>query len=86
MNDSLLFFVILCEVIGGMFIYRLWTRKQRPGIVERCLLSVILLIPFFGLVFYGFVRTSPDAHSDVLNEHYTGDDGRTDPGDFGHHH
>ena len=82
MSRSLLISVILYEVIGGVFIYLLWTCKQRPGVVERCLLSLALLFPFLGLVFYGFVRTSPDDHGDVLPEHYTGDDGR---GDTGHH-
>ena len=80
MNKRLLFCVILYEIVGGMFIYRLWTRKQRPGIVERCLLSIALLFPFLGLLFYGFLRTSPDTHSDELPEHYTGDDGRGDSG------
>ena len=81
MNSMLLFLLILAEVISVMLIYRLWTRKKRPGVVERCFLSVVLLVPLFGWLLYGFLRTSPDAHGEDVGDHSSGGG----VGDTGHH-
>jgi hypothetical protein len=68
----LLFLLILYEVISCVLIYRLWTRKIRPGVVERCVLSLVLLIPLFGWAFYGFLRTSPDPHGEDVGDRSSG--------------
>ena len=81
MNRTLLILAILYEIIAAVLIYRLWARKSRPGIVERCLLSVVLLIPFFGWLFYGFLGSSPDKHGEDVGTHSCGDG----VGDTGHH-
>ena len=73
--------LILYEVISVFIIFRLWTRKQRPRIIERCLLSLVLLIPIFGWVFYIFLKSSPDAHGEDVGDHSTGGG----VGDTGHH-
>lgn len=66
MNRTGLILLIACEVISLMLIYRLWTHKHRPGIIERCVLSIILLVPLLGWIFYGFVATSPESHDENL--------------------
>jgi len=64
--------LILYEVISVVIIFRLWTRKHRPGVIERCLLSLVLLVPIFGWVFYVFLKSSPDAHGEDVGDHSTG--------------
>ena len=64
-----------------VIIFRLWTRKHQPGVVERCLLSLVLLIPIFGWVFYIFLKPSPDAHGEDVGGHSSG----YGTGDTGHH-
>lgn len=68
MNHTLLIMVILYEVISVVFIYRLWVRKYRPGILERCVLSIVLLVPFLGWIFYGFLGPTPETHGEDLPE------------------
>ena len=71
MNHTLLILLILYEVISVVWIYRLWTRKQRPGVIERCVLSVIVLVPFLRWIFYGFLGVSPpDSHGDDIPHRY----------------
>lgn len=72
MNRTGLLLLIGYEVISLVLVYRLWTRKQRPGIVERCVLSLVLLVPVLGWIFYGFLATSPESHGENLP---TRDDG-----------
>jgi 4-amino-4-deoxy-L-arabinose transferase-like glycosyltransferase len=60
------------ECISVLIIIRLWRKKRRMSIWSRCFWSVVLLVPLFGWLFYGFVVTDPDEHSDVLTEHWDG--------------
>jgi hypothetical protein len=85
MNRTLLILAgILYEIITAVFIYRLWTGKNRPGTVECCFLSVVLLVPFFGWFVYLFLKPSPSEHGENVGGPWT------NPGDShnsgGHHH
>lgn len=64
MNNGILFLIILYEVITVMIIYKLWTAKPRLAILERCLLTAVLFVPFFGWIMYLFLKTSPEAHGE----------------------
>ena len=78
-----LYILIIYEVVAVLFIYRrLWNSKNGIGVVERCVLSVVILIPIFGWIFYIFVRPSPDAHGEDVGDHSCG--GGT--GDTDHHY
>jgi hypothetical protein len=68
----LLSFLILYEVIIFLIIYRLWTSKIRPGVIERCLLSAVLLVPLIGWPFYVFFRTAPAAHGEDVGDQSSG--------------
>jgi hypothetical protein len=80
MNRTTIILGIVYEVISVVFIYKLWTRKRRVGIVERCFLTVALLVPFAGWFIYAFLAPPmPAGHWDDLHEHYDGyGDGRGD--------
>ena len=65
----------VCELAALIAIVRLWSRKRRMRVITRLLWSVVLLIPFFGLLFYGFTRSDPEGHSDDLPESTHGSDG-----------
>jgi len=69
MNRTTIIFGIVYEIISAVFIYKLWARKQRPGVVERCFLTAVLLVPFAGWFIYAFLAPSPDSHSDDLPNH-----------------
>jgi hypothetical protein len=84
-DHSLLIFLILYEVITVVFVWRLWTRKSRPGIIELCLLSIVLFIPFCGWFLYLFLWSSPDAHGENPGG-YNGSDVGGDYGGGGGHH
>jgi hypothetical protein len=78
MNRTTIIFGIVYEVITAVFIYKLWTRKRRVGIVERCFLTVALLVPFAGWFIYAFLAPPlPEGHSDHLSEHSGGYGGGT---------
>ena len=71
----------MLEFIALVVIVRLWSR--RPLRVVPCLLwSVVLLVPFFGILIYVFLRETPEAHSDRIPDTYhTGS--RQRPGGLG---
>jgi hypothetical protein len=57
------------EFIALVFIVRLWTR--RPLKLVPCLLwSGVLLVPFFGILIYVFLRETPEAHPDRVPDTY----------------
>ncbi len=64
MSRTALICLVLYEIITVAFIYRLWTRKHRVGVVERSVLTLVLLVPFLGWLAYAFLAPSPDTHSD----------------------
>jgi len=49
------------EVLGLAMIARLWTKKPKPGLFRRVVLSLVLLIPGVGLVLYGFIALGDPA-------------------------
>src|SRR3954465_5413844 len=65
----------VCELAALFVIMRLWSRKRRMRVIPRLLWSVVLLIPFFGILFYGFTRSDPEAHSDDVPDSTYGTDG-----------
>jgi hypothetical protein len=60
------------ECISLALIARLWRRKHKARVWQRCLYSVILLVPILGWVFYAFIAVHPEAHSDELPERWGG--------------
>lgn len=69
------------EIICLVIIFGLWTGKKRVGVFERCLLSVILLVPVIGWILYLFLRPSPREHGEDVGDHSCGGG----VGDTGHH-
>jgi len=55
------------EIVALIVTVRLWKRR-RVKLVLRLLWSVVLLVPFFGLVVYVFLHEEPEGHP------YTTDD------------
>jgi hypothetical protein len=85
MNRTTIILGIVYEVVSVVFIYKLWTRKRRVGIVERCFLTVALLVPFAGWFIYAFLAPpAPERHSDDLPEHYGGYGGGSGDSSSGH--
>ena len=64
----------LCEVVALLANVHLWVRKRRMPIISRLLWSVILLVPFFGVLFYGWARLNSEAHSEHVPESTYGSD------------
>jgi hypothetical protein len=59
----------VCEIVALATIVHLWVRRRRRmRVVTRLLWSAVLLVPLFGVLFYGLTRPDPDAHSDELEE------------------
>jgi hypothetical protein len=64
MNYLLL--LILCELVGAAFVREVWTFKGRLTSVERCLLTVLALLPVVGwLLSWQFLERRP---RDVTDE------------------
>ena len=57
----------LSEVVALIFIARLWTRR-RAKFVPRLLWSVLLLVPFFGLMVFLFLHEEPEGHPDIVGD------------------
>lgn len=70
LNHKFLILLILYEGISAVLIYRLWTRKQRPALLERSVLTAVLLVPFLGWIFYGFLRDWPDPHGEKCPDYH----------------
>jgi hypothetical protein len=60
--DGLAIIVIgVFEIAGACLIARLWTRRKMR-ILPRLFWSLVLLVPFFGLLMYGFTKVDPEVH------------------------
>ena len=70
------------ELLAFIVILRLWIRR-RMGIIPRIFVSIILLVPFFGLLIYAFVGIDLDRNPDRMNTQ-TDSDAFSDGGG-GHH-
>jgi hypothetical protein len=68
-DSSVILALSLCEVVALAVIAHLWLRKRRMRIITRALWSLVLLVPLFGVLFYGLTRSDPDAHSDEVPDH-----------------
>jgi len=67
MNVYLLVVLALLECASLVAIGRLWTRKPKASLSSCCFWSVVvLLIPLFGLLFYGFVTINPKRHGEIV--------------------
>jgi uncharacterized protein with PQ loop repeat len=64
--------LVVLECISIFFVIRLWRRRRKMSVWSRCFWSIILLVPLFGWLFYGFVVTDSQEHSDLLTEHWDG--------------
>lgn len=64
----------ILELVALVVIVRLWTRRPLRIVSSVCW-SVVLLVPFFGLVIYFFLREKPEAHGESVPESYGGGDG-----------
>ena len=53
----------LLELVALWVMIKLWRQKRRSW-VTKLLWSIVLLIPFLGLIFYGFLTTNPDSQYD----------------------
>jgi hypothetical protein len=74
MSTTHLVLLVVYEIISLVIIFRLWTGRKRAGVFERCLLSVMLLVPGVGWFLYLFLRPSPSDHGEDVGDHW-GDGG-----------
>jgi len=75
MQTSAIIIFIILEAIGVFVILQLWVMKRTKSLLGRIIWSFVLLIPFFGLLCYIFLNSSPDPHGESLPE-YPPDTGR----------
>jgi hypothetical protein len=78
--DARTLLVALCEAAGLFLIWRLW-RRRNTSLAFRILWSLVLLIPAFGIVFYGLLLSDPaeDPGRGAENAHACGEDGTNHP-------
>ncbi|MFZ2644358.1 MAG: hypothetical protein WA117_25440 [Verrucomicrobiia bacterium] len=67
-----LVFLAVCEVVGVVLVIRLWMKRKDLSVFGKVVRSIILLIPFFGLIFYIPLALFPDRHGDDPPESPTG--------------
>jgi energy-coupling factor transporter transmembrane protein EcfT len=85
-NLSTVILLILFEIVALIVIVRLWMRR-RMKIIPRVLWSVVLLLPFFGLLVYVFLHEEPQGHPDRVGDSgwNVGSDGGDSGGGHGGH-
>jgi hypothetical protein len=57
----------LLEIVALIFVVRLWMRR-RVKFLPRLIWSVVLLVPFFGLMVYLFLHEEPERHPDTVGD------------------
>jgi hypothetical protein len=62
MSTEKLIFLGVFEVIALLVIIRMWAKRWHKRLVVRLLWSAVLFVPVFGVLFYFFLRESPDEH------------------------
>ena len=66
-HNSMKWFIIilavLLEIAALVAVIRVWRHKQ-PHWMAKLFWSVVLLVPFLGLLFYGFLAMNPESQSD----------------------
>jgi len=66
------------ELLALVVIVRLWTLR-RLHILSRIIWSLILLVPLFGLLMYGFIQSDPEKNPERM-ESQADSDASGDPG------
>jgi hypothetical protein len=74
-DTSTIVLVSLSELVALVVTVRLWMRR-RAKFWPRLLWSIVLLVPFFGLMMYLFIHEEPESHP-----YMTGDGGWNVGGD-----
>jgi len=70
MNWFLIITGTVFELVAMIVTLRLWHQKRR-GKVGKLFWTVVLLIPFFGLLLYSFLTLNPESQNDH-NENTSG--------------
>lgn len=60
----------VCEVVSVVLVIRLWMKRKDLSVFGRIMRSIVLLIPFFGIIFYIPLVLFPDRHGDDPPEKY----------------
>ena len=63
MNWFLIITGAVLEIVALVAAVGLWRQKRR-GKLFRLFWTIVLLIPFFGLLIYGFLALGPESQSD----------------------
>jgi hypothetical protein len=86
-DKSLIILGCVSEILALIVIVRLWMRRP-VKFVSSLFWSVVLLVPFFGLIAYFFLREGSDSHSEDPGDHYAHQSSDGDPGGHsgGHGH
>lgn len=64
MMGTWLVFLAVCEVVSVGLVIRLWIKRKDLSVFGRMARSIVLLIPFFGLILYIPLALFPDRHDD----------------------
>jgi hypothetical protein len=68
-NALVIILVSLFEIVAIIIAARLMVRS-RVSFLSRVLWSVVLLVPFFGLLVFLFLYEEPEAHADNVPDTY----------------
>lgn len=71
------------EVIALIVVVRIWLKRRHKKVMVRLLWSLVLLVPFFGLIAYFFPTENPDGHPYEYGRSSDSDDS-PDPGSAHH--
>ncbi len=82
MDKPTLIIGAILELVALIVIIRLWMRRPLR-VVSSVLWSAVLLIPFFGLVVYFFLRSGPESHGESVHDP-SGGSSYGDGGGHGH--
>jgi hypothetical protein len=63
MKPLLSILVFVLELIALIVVARVWRQKHTHW-AAKLLWSILLMVPVFGLLFYGFLTITPDAQED----------------------
>ena len=66
--DIFIFIVVgTMEVVALSISIQLWFPKRRMKIIPRIFCSILLLVPFFGLLMYVFLRSDLEKNPDRMD-------------------
>lgn len=66
MDISTFIILFVFEIVGVCVGVHLWFQKRRMKILPRILWSILLLVPFFGLLAFVFLRFDSDKNPDRM--------------------